>query len=74
MSWDLIASISVFVVFMAVIVVLEIRTDRRNKRMMDESDKCVIPAAKKTDELHIAKYGRPSTELQKVFPEIKVAK
>lgn len=74
MPWSLILSVIPLVMFVTFLIVHEHKVDKRFKEKKAENRECVRPIAKIANEKHKKKFGRPSTELNEVFPELKVVK
>ncbi len=63
-----------FLIFMAFIVRHEIRHKKTENVLRKETDKYMRPVARTTSRLFEKQYGRPSTEMEDTFPDIKSAK
>ena len=74
MPWSLIMSVIPFVAFVGLLVVHEFKSSKRLKAERDENRECIKPLAKIADNEHKKRFGRPSTELNEVFPDLKAVK
>lgn len=63
-----------FLIFLAIIVRFELRHRRREAQLAIETDRYMRPVARTTGRMFEKQYGRPSTDMEKTFPEIKNAK
>jgi hypothetical protein len=70
----LVVSVLPFIGFSVLLVVL-VTIDRRNdKKVTQRNKECLEPVAKFANGLYEERYGEPSEELVKAFPELKVVK
>lgn len=70
MMWTLIP----YLLLLAIITVFQIRHSRRRSRMTKSCDSIYSSLSRSMNGLHIRTYGRPSTDLEKTFPEIATNK
>jgi hypothetical protein len=63
-----------FAIFFIVIVWFEAKHKKREKKIDEQTAAYVRPIARVTNSLHQKTYGRPSTEIEQTFPEIKASK
>lgn len=62
-----------FLFFIGIIVLFEIRAKRREKKLRSQADGFTV-LAKTAEKLFEYRYGRPSTDLENAFPEIRSPK
>ena len=74
MSWSLIASLLPFVALLGILVVHQLRSEKKFKQHRREHQEHIRPIAKIADDAHKKKFGRPSTELNEVFPDLHAVK
>lgn len=74
MPWPLIMSVLPLVLMMGFIVKYELESEKNFKKKSDANKECIRPIAQIADELHVKKFGRHSTELDEVFPDLKAVK
>ena len=74
MPWLLIASILPLIVLTGWLMLHEKRSDKKHDEMHEQSRESIMPVAKVANDLHQKRFGRSSTELCEVFPELKAIK
>lgn len=71
MPWSLLASVLPLIFFVALLGAHVVTSRKSDRRHQEEHQKCIRPIVKIADEAHRKKFGKPSTELVEVFPELK---
>ena len=74
MSWSLFASLLPFVALIGILVVHQLKSEKKFKQHRKEHQKSIRPIAKIADAAHEKKFGRRSTELNEVFPDLHAVK
>ena len=74
MPWPLILSILPLIALMGWLIIHEKRSDKKHDEMHEENRESIKPVAELADDLHKKRFGRGSTELGEVFPELKAIK
>ena len=72
MSWELLISAIPFLAFIVVLVYYERQGAKREIERKKRYEKVTKPTARLANGLYEKKYGKPSPELAKEFPELKV--
>lgn len=63
-----------FLVFVGFLVRFEIKFRRRDNNLHQDTERFMRPIAKTAGQLFEKQYGRPSTDIERAFPEIREAK
>lgn len=63
-----------FLIFVGFLVKFEIKSRKKENNLHQETERYMRPLAKTTGRLFEKQYGRPSTDIEKAFPEIRGAK
>lgn len=63
-----------FMLFVGFLVRFEIKFRKRENSLHQETERFMRPLAKTTGQLFERHYGRPCTDIERAFPEIREAK
>ena len=70
----LVWSILPFVLFSVIVMIVVTVEKKKERKMIEKNRRSLRPVAKLANGLHEKKYGKPSPELVKEFPELKAVK
>jgi len=74
MSYAWLLTLIPFLLFVGFLVRFEIKFRKRENSLHEETEKFMRPLAKVTGRMFERRFGRPSTDIEQTFPEIREAK